>query len=1603
MSYFGFTNYVSPPKSPVEGRKSPMRSPIIPFKTCPSQLNEVSTCPDFTFSNSLRSPDGLMRGRSVKEFEEQLAALKKENFNLKIRIYFLEERMGANFNLDKESIVKNNVELMVEIESLKKELQEKHDLLCQAVKAMDLEEDEFKKTAQAKNEEIMVLKHEVEELKQQLQDGKYENDNDSSHKSYHSEPLFFSSKIGSITESNSKVKMLQDRIAALELELVQEKENNASLQMIMDQAEVINTKYEQLQAESTKKDETINSLKKEVDSTKESVGKLSAQLKEFEKSRDTFKLETQKLSRLLLEKTKALEETEEIVSEIKRKYSNLKVEFERERQRFDRTKYVNEMKVTELEEEVEKQKNRVQDLQKKLGSASQELKENQNLLVPKNRNGRSTATNTDCDNVSVQNTATSPGVSQENALRNALDSRSPSKSPVAPKTYDFNSIYKILNPLTFKGKPQLMKRLEELHDTLFTSEQKIIRLKAQELKACALLKNLMQYHRNAEDQIQVHQKRIIQLENELEGVVSKPEAVQSSSKKQEKEDDNEFKALVQELQNKLQILELTLKEKNIHIQYIEARNLDLQNNIQAKEKDLIDLETSMSTSGTEKPNDISENTYSKLFEEKNKEIEKLNEELRKRTHDLQAVVNQELWQKNREIEKLQTKFTKLLETKEKEMTELKESFSSLSMNLNELRSENEEKHIENTNLKIDISDLKLQLQLLREKIGELGLISDDNLEVEIIISSLDEMKNIQLQFEDVKQEKEMLTKKINELECAVQVYEGSPQLVPQDEELEELRNNLKTSESLRIQTTEVCHILRAQLEELAVFLDSLMKQKSVLGFLGSSQNRKLKEAIEHSLDLSKSLNISLSLNPEQSLMQLSNITSLLNNSAHSNTTLAEDSNRYSFSIMPDQATLTYQSHLYRIDDDNEDREKSFLVKSLEDQIQMLQRELSMKNSELNRFRRESRSGKDLRSSHTKPRISPSKLKNSITFRSDHQDSESEVWSEPDVNVSKARIGLFQEDDKSINGVEEIHSSDSTDESLTQLDYKRSDILNECQVTITKLSKQVQDLQAKLQEKEHNFIDLQEANETTNSLKEQNNRLLVQVEKLENELEEAKSELSHVNECKIKIEAELESLKDQISQLEESKKDLIDSHNNKDKELCDKINKMKVEREQLVNMASEYASMTETSRQEIIDLENKLAQLSIEKENLEVNLKKEYENNLMIEVKNVEKQLTDKIQETELKAVEQVNQMTQKIAELTENYTKNYVKKSEILEKVNEIEALNLELNLLNGALEETKKAAELTQVVEKNMKEEINTLHAKINQVELQYSKAVQEKEKLRVDLEEENRKSEEMQSRYNEIQQQMVVMKDSYDKDVTMLHSYKSKLELKVSELEFSNADLHNRFVKLQSEIKEYNRNVTSPVGSAQFADVSRSLPVSHVSPYSRQISNTSQLSHSLISEDEIKTRGVFSIVVPQKSFDSERVESNASPDLGIESDQGRFSSLEVQSQVPRPLQQTMEIAESMNNLLDAENDSLQGSTCDNKSCYQKSLELSQENNNLKKKLLKTRKALEDTVTQLTLANQRKKLVEKNICRQIHKTSQVLREAKANLDSGSETDFHKK
>uniref|UniRef100_A0A3P9B125 CDK5 regulatory subunit associated protein 2 n=1 Tax=Maylandia zebra TaxID=106582 RepID=A0A3P9B125_9CICH len=71
------------------------------------------------------------------EHNDQITALKKENFNLKLRIYFMEERMQQKCDDSTEDIFRTNIELKVELESMKRELAEKQELLVSASKALE--------------------------------------------------------------------------------------------------------------------------------------------------------------------------------------------------------------------------------------------------------------------------------------------------------------------------------------------------------------------------------------------------------------------------------------------------------------------------------------------------------------------------------------------------------------------------------------------------------------------------------------------------------------------------------------------------------------------------------------------------------------------------------------------------------------------------------------------------------------------------------------------------------------------------------------------------------------------------------------------------------------------------------------------------------------------------------------------------------------------------------------------------------------------------------------------------------------------------------------------------------------------------------------------------------------------------------------------------------------------------------------------------------------------------------------------------------------------------------------------------------------------------
>ncbi|XP_050782841.1 CDK5 regulatory subunit-associated protein 2 isoform X3 [Gopherus flavomarginatus] len=103
------------------------------------------------------------RARTMKDYENQITDLKKENFNLKLRIYFLEEQMQQKFDGPTEDIYKINIELKVEVESLKRDLQEREKLLIKASKAVE-------SLAQGGDAEIQRVKEEARKKVQQVEE-----------------------------------------------------------------------------------------------------------------------------------------------------------------------------------------------------------------------------------------------------------------------------------------------------------------------------------------------------------------------------------------------------------------------------------------------------------------------------------------------------------------------------------------------------------------------------------------------------------------------------------------------------------------------------------------------------------------------------------------------------------------------------------------------------------------------------------------------------------------------------------------------------------------------------------------------------------------------------------------------------------------------------------------------------------------------------------------------------------------------------------------------------------------------------------------------------------------------------------------------------------------------------------------------------------------------------------------------------------------------------------------------------------------------------------------------------------------------------------------
>lgn len=279
---------------------------------------------------------------------------------------------------------------------------------------------------------------------------------------------------------------------------------------------------------------------------------------------------------------------------------------------------------------------------------------------------------------------------------------------------------------------------------------------------------------------------------------------------------------------------------------------------------------------------------------------------------------------------------------------------------------------------------------------------------------------------------------------------------------------------------DVCGMLTVRLKELAEFLDSLLKHKDILGVLAQDRRKAMRKAVDKSLDLSNSLNnISLSMTGrfsvnESNFTNISSLSDILNFSLDNK----ENSHRSSF----DQSTHS----------------QSMLIEMLRAEVKNLKGEVE-KNVK--------------------------KERKAVPIVID-PNSDSEAWSEPDRNVSLARIGLeesskfsnsgrspskFHNDSKSTTA-----SEDDINKSLRKNSaLKYQERIAELELLIAERDNQILKTQCTLVEKDNRLkeehLKLLEINDDLQKYKNVNEMLEIEIVEFKTKVQHDAGELKRLKE------------------------------------------------------------------------------------------------------------------------------------------------------------------------------------------------------------------------------------------------------------------------------------------------------------------------------------------------------------------------------------------------------------------------------------------------------------------------------------------------------------
>ncbi|KAM3604183.1 uncharacterized protein V6R79_007437 [Siganus canaliculatus] len=610
-----------------------------------------------------------------RTLSQHLNDLKKENFSLKLRIYFLEERIQQKYEESSEDVYRTNIELKVEVESLKQELQEKQQLLDKALTTAESltnhNEAELQRRCQERQQEIdhmqQVLENKIQLLQEEAQLARSEAE-----------------RMASLAGSHSHASLLS---LDTPMEDIQEDERPPSV----------------LSPSNTTKDRLIEELSKELRSKEALITELSGEKATLTLRVGELEGQVQELSSSLLQKDKDVEFYQEELG-----HERLRIEQEMQNLVEEQQSQLNQYECAagQCVSELQKAQLQVQSLQAKIHESEANNMKLQEKLDEMERELRSIRQAAQGQERTIQGLTESNNTKDREAqeLYQLIEGQNATLSKLREMVHR-NQLAQCKAPEA----GQESSALAQLQDELVGVQSSLFSL-GLELEASQ--RSLRQSQRQGDDLMRFKDR----LSFDLQEVLQHREATEKHNQ--------DLRSALQKTRSELQAKEAALKEmeadRHTVVQEKERSITQLKHSLQDKERQLQEYSEMLDSTGSSKPRDTLLEKLRERIKDRDRALERsIDEKFRcvEEREDQVRRLQLALREKERDLERLRcilssneetiTSLDGLVRGKELELEQAAEAYRNLQW----LKQQSEEKE-RNTLREKDaiISQLQAALQ-----------------------------------------------------------------------------------------------------------------------------------------------------------------------------------------------------------------------------------------------------------------------------------------------------------------------------------------------------------------------------------------------------------------------------------------------------------------------------------------------------------------------------------------------------------------------------------------------------------------------------------------------------------------------------------------------------------------------------------------------------------------------------------------------------------------------------------------------------------------------------------------------------------------------------